>query len=412
MVAGYGMAAHRLVVELRGLDRTDGWRVLVLGGEPRAAYDRVALSSLVADRTPEELTLPMPDDRLVDVRLGTAVVGVDRAARVVVCADGARHRYDALVLATGSAPFVPPVPGRALPGCHTYRTVEDVDAIRDAAMEAVRLSASGGASRPERRSVEDADAVPWSASGGVGGEVRPAGVVIGGGLLGLEAAGALRELGMRTHVLEIAPHLMPLQVDAEGGRLLAALVRELGIRVHCGAAVTGVFAGADGRVRGVALADGRTIAGSVVVFSAGIRPHDELAASAGLAVGERGGFLVDDRMRTEDPRIWAIGECAAVEGRCHGLVAPSYRMAESVARQLLGLGHEPFRGADFVTRLKLLGTQVTSFGDVHARTDDAIRFSEADRVNRRYRTVVVAADGQTLLGEVEVASMTAPAAVS
>ncbi|MET9379489.1 FAD-dependent oxidoreductase [Streptomyces sp. NPDC002992] len=362
VVAGYGPVGHRLVTELRTLDRTDGWRVVVLAEEPRGAYDRVALSSLVSGPTPADLALPAPDS-LVDVRLSTTVTGVDRERRTVRCADGTRLGYDALVLATGSRPFVPPVPGHDRPHCFTYRTVEDVDAIRAAAR----------AGRPGRP-----------------------GVVIGGGLLGLEAAGALRHLGMRPHVVEAAPRLMPLQVDAGGGRLLASLVRDLGVEVHCGATTVSVEAD---RVR---LADGTEIEADLVVFSAGIRPRDELAAGAGLATGERGGFLVDDRLRTADERIWAVGECAAVEGRCHGLVAPGLRMAASVARQLLGLERTPFTDSGGPTRLKLLGIGVSGFGDIHARTEGAIEFREADRAGRRYRKLVLAPDGRTVLGRVEV----------
>ncbi|MEV4949290.1 FAD-dependent oxidoreductase [Streptomyces sp. NPDC053755] len=361
VVVGYGPVAHRLVAEVRALDRTDGWRIVVLGEEPRGAYNRVALSSLVSGLTPADLALPAPDF-LVDVRLSTTVTEIDRERRTVRCSDGTRHPYDALVLATGSRPFVPPVPGHDLPHCFTYRTVEDIDAIRAAAR----------AGRP--------------------------GVVIGGGLLGLEAADALRHLGMRPHVVEAAPRLMPLQVDTGGGRLLASLVRDLGVEVRCEAATVSV------EEHGVRLADGTEIEAGLVVFSAGIRPRDELAAATGLATGERGGFLVDDRLRTDDERIWAVGECAAVEGRCHGLLAPGHRMAAAVARQLLGLDHPPFADTGQPTRLKLLGIGVSGFGDIHARTEGAIEFSEDDRAGGRYRKLVLAPDGRTLLGRVEVAT--------
>ncbi|GGT66021.1 NAD(P)/FAD-dependent oxidoreductase [Streptomyces purpureus] len=364
VVVGHGMTGHRLVDEVRALDRTDGWRVVVLGEEARPAYDRVALSSLVGGRTVDDLTFPRSWGEQVELRLDTAVTGIDRAGRSVRCADGSRYSYDALVLATGSRPFVPPVLGRDLPGCFTYRTPEDIEAIRAAA-------------RPGR-----------------------SGVVIGGGLLGLEAADTLRRLGMRPYVVEAAPRLMPLQVDTAGGALLARLVGGLGVDVRCGALTRSVDAGPDGRVRGVTFEDGSGVAADVVVFSAGIRPRDELAAAAGLVTGERGGFLVDGRMRTADPEIWAIGECAAVEGRCHGLVAPGYRMAASVARQLLGLDHSPFDAAEPTTRLKLLGVGVTGFGDIHARTEGAIEFSEAGA--GAYRKVVLGSDGRTVLGRVEV----------
>ncbi|MFI9778672.1 NAD(P)/FAD-dependent oxidoreductase [Streptomyces sp. NPDC051956] len=367
VVVGHGMAGHRLAEEVLTGDRDGGWRVVVLAEEPRPAYDRVALSSLLDGATPGDLGLAGRDfltDPRLELRLGTTVTDVDRQARTVTCSDGARVGYDALVLATGSRPFVPPVPGHGLPGCFVYRTVEDIAAIRAAAVPGL-------------------DAV-----------------VIGGGLLGLEAAGGLRALGMRPHVVEMAPRLMALQVDEGGGRVLAGAVEELGVRVHCGAVLRSVDAGADGRVRGVTLDDGTVVEAPLVVFSAGVRPRDDLAGPLGLARGERGGFLVDDRCRTRDERVWAVGECAAVQGRCHGMAAPGYRMAESVAGQLLRGDGPPFPGADTSARLKLLGVEVASFGDAHTRTEGAMEFIRDDLESGTYAKVVLAPDGRTLLGGV------------
>ncbi|GAA2809876.1 hypothetical protein GCM10010441_38090 [Kitasatospora paracochleata] len=367
VVAGHGMVGHRLVEDLRSHDRTDAWHVIVLAEESVPAYDRVALSSRVDGRGADSLSLAGPAflaDPAVDLRLSTAAVAVDRAARTVHCSDGTRLRYDALVLATGARPFVPPVPGHDLPGCHRYRTLDDVDSIRAAA-------------RPGR-----------------------AGVVIGGGLLGLEAANALRLLGMEPHVVELAPRLMPVQVDDGGGAVLARLIGELGVRLHLATATTAIDAGPDGRVAAVRLGDGTRIDTPLVVFSAGVRPRDELARDAGLPVGERGGVLVDTHCRTADPRIWAIGDCAAVDGRCYGLVAPGYRMAETVTAQLVGLDPAPFPGADTATRLKLLGVDVASLGDAHATTPGAIEFATTDTRAGTYRKLVLAPDGHTLLGAI------------
>ncbi|MFF1409654.1 NAD(P)/FAD-dependent oxidoreductase [Streptomyces sp. NPDC058289] len=369
IVAGYGMAGHRLVEELRSLDTAGVWRIVVLAEEPHPAYDRVALSSYLDGRSAADLALAAPgffDDPLLELRLSTGVDRVDRAARTVTTTTGEVIGYDALVLATGSRPFIPPVPGHDLPGCYGYRSLGDLDAIRAAA-------------------------VPG----------RP-GVVIGGGLLGLEAANALRLLGMEPHVVELAPRLMPLQVDPDGGEVLAQHVRDRGLRIHCGVATAAIEAGPDGRASGVALADGSTLEAAVVVFSAGVRPRDELAGPAGLATGERGGILVDEYCRTQDDHIWAIGECAAVAGRCYGLAAPGYRMAASVARQLLGLEGEPFGEADMSTRLKLLGVEVASFGDAHASTAGALELSRRDGAAGTYAKLVLDGDGRTLLGGVLV----------
>ncbi|MFI7013385.1 NAD(P)/FAD-dependent oxidoreductase [Streptomyces sp. NPDC050164] len=367
VVVGHGMAGNRLVEEVRSGDRSGRWRIVVVAEEPRPAYDRVSLSSYLDGTTAADLTLATPGlltDPLVDLRLSTRVTSVDRAARTVTCADGTLLGYDALVLATGSRPFVPPVPGRDLPGCFTYRTIEDLDALRAAAAP---------------------------------GEP---GVVIGGGLLGLEAAQALRLLGMRPHVVEMAPHLMPLQVDEGGGRVLARLVGELGVSVHCGRGVASLDEGPDGRVRGVTLSDGTALPARAVVFAAGVRPRDELAESARLERAERGGVLVDQHCRTADERIWAVGECAAVLGRCYGLAAPGYRMAEAVARQLLGSPSAAFPGADMSAKLKLLGVDVAGFGDIHARTEGAVEFVREDRAAGTYGKLVLASDCRTLLGGV------------
>ncbi|MCY0936760.1 NAD(P)/FAD-dependent oxidoreductase [Streptomyces sp. H34-S4] len=365
VVIGHGMTGQRLVEELRSRDRDGTWRVVVLGEERHPAYDRVKLSSALDGTTPAELSLVDPalfDDALVEFRHSARAVGVDREARTIALADGGHLAYDALVLATGSVPFVPPVPGRDLPGACVYRTLEDLDAIREAAARTTT------------------------------------GVVIGGGLLGLEAANGLRLLGLTPHVVEMAPRLMPVQVDEGGGRVLDRLVRRLGVTTHLGAATSHIEAGPDGNVARLVFADGTSIETGLVVFSAGVRPQDSLAGPAGLPRGERGGFLVDDHCRTEDPHIWAIGECAAVEGRCYGLVAPGYRMAEAVAGQLLDDGPTRFPGADMSTKLKLMGVDVASFGDAHAQTPGALEFVRESAGGDVYAKLVLDSEGESLLG--------------
>ncbi|MEV4648203.1 nitrite reductase large subunit NirB [Saccharopolyspora sp. NPDC049357] len=372
VVVGHGMVGHRLVETLRERDEANTWRIVVLGEEPRPAYDRVGLSSYLDGKSAEDLSLTgqdVIDDPMVDLRLNSAVTGVDTGARTVTLADGESLTYDALVLATGSKPFVPPVPGHQLPGNFVYRTIEDLDAIRDSA-------------------TEGAD-----------------GVVIGGGLLGLEAANALRLLGMRPHVVEMAPRLMPLQVDEGGGQVLRGLVEELGLTIHAGAATQSIDG--EDHVTGVTLADGTVIDTDLVVFSAGVRPRDELAEIAGVTRGERGGFLVDDACRTDVEGVWAIGECAAVDGRCYGLVAPGYTMAEGVAEQLLELGEGTFPGADMSTKLKLLGVDVASFGDAHGTTEGALEVVYANNAAGTYAKLVLSDDARVLLGGVLVGDASA-----
>ncbi|MFH9179218.1 FAD-dependent oxidoreductase [Streptomyces albogriseolus] len=374
VVVGHGMTGHRLVEHLRAHDRHGAWRAVVLAEEPRPAYNRVALSSYLEGRSAADLTLAdraFLTDPLVELRTAAPVTGIDRRARTVTTADGAVTRYDALVLATGSRPFVPPVPGRDLPGCSVYRTFDDLDALREAAREGLP------------------------------------GVVVGGGLLGLEAANALRLLGVRPHVVELAPRLMPVQLDDGGARVLTRLVTGLGLRVHCGTAVREIRPAADGRVGGVTLTDGTALDARLVVFSAGVRPRDELAGPAGLATGGRGGFLVDDLCRTEDPHIWAVGECAAVRGRTYGLVAPGYRMAELVADRLLDRPTTPFADPDTAAKLKLLGVDVASFGDAHAETEGALEYVLRDDTAGTYAKLVLDPEGRVLRGGVLAGDATA-----
>ncbi|MBV9060564.1 MAG: nitrite reductase large subunit [Pseudonocardiales bacterium] len=371
VVVGHGMVGHRLVEALIGRDVRHEWRIVVLAEESRPAYDRVALSSYVDSWDADALALPAVADDRVELRLGDPCAAIDRRRRRVRTASGQRVSYDALVLATGSAPFVPPVPGHDLAGCYVYRTPEDLDAIRAAAKRAMHSTAAG----------------------------RRSGVVVGGGLLGLEAAYALRQLGLSPHVVELASWLMPMQVDEGGGALLRRFIEGLGVRVYCGNATKAIEEDR-GRLL-VRLSDGTELDTDVVVFSTGVRPRDQLAREAKLPLGERGGVLVDDGCRTADEHIWAIGECAAVGGRCYGLVAPGYAMAEVVADRLLG-GTATFPGADTSTKLKLLGVDVASFGDAHAKVEGALEVIHNDPVAGRYAKLVVSDDARTLLGGVLV----------
>ncbi|MGK4598251.1 nitrite reductase large subunit NirB [Amycolatopsis sp. w19] len=370
VVVGHGMVAHRLVEAVRAEDKAGQWQVVVLAEEARPAYDRVALTSYVDTWDPASLALEGADyagDPLVELRLGDTVASVDRERKIVVTEAGHEQPYDTLVLATGSRPFVPPVPGHKLPGCFVYRTIEDLDAIREAAQ------------RP--------------------GRGRRSAVVIGGGLLGLEAAKALRDMGLSPHVVEMAPRLMPLQVDEGGGGLLRRLITDLDVTVHTGTSTDAIEP--DGERYIARLGNGTELDVDLVVFSAGIRPRDDLARSSGLEVGARGGILVDDTCRTADPAVYAIGECAAVDGKVYGIVAPGYAMAEIVAARLTG-GEGTFPEPDMSTKLKLMGVDVASFGDAHAATEGALEVAFNDAVAGTYKKLVVSDDSKTLLGGVLV----------
>ena len=352
LVVGNGMVGHRFLeaVRTRGVGP-----ITVVGEECRRAYDRVHLSAVFDGISEDELTLGADDvyDG-VELVLGDPVAALDTAARTATTAAGRVLAYDTCVLATGSAPFVPPIPGTDAAGSFVYRTLDDLAAIRAWAVGCRR------------------------------------GVVVGGGLLGLEAANALRLLGLDTTVVEFAPRLMAVQLDDGGGRALRRHVEALGLDVRTSAAATGVLTTADGRVAGLSFAEGPDLDAEMVVFAAGIRPRDQLGRDAGLAVGERGDIVVDDSSATSAPGIYAIGEVACHGGRVYGLIAPGYAMAEVVADRLAG-GTATFTGADLSTKLKLLGVEVASAGDPHAVGDEVV---VADAATGTWQRAVVDPEGR------------------
>lgn len=368
VVVGHGMVGQRFLEALAEHGATGRARVVVLCEEPRPAYDRVRLTSYFAGRTPDELSLVEPDFMArhgIELHLDDPAESVDRAARTVTSRAGLTFTYDTLVLATGSYPYLPPVPGKDATGCFVYRTIEDLLAIEEYAKTA------------------------------------RTGAVVGGGLLGLEAAGALQGLELDTHIVEFAPRLMPVQVDDGGGAALLRTIENMGLTVHTGVGTQEVTTDAAGAVTGMTLSDGSVLATDLVVFSAGVRPRDQLARDAGLRVGERGGIAVDERCRTSDPRIFAIGECAlAADGRVYGLVAPGYEMARTAADAIAEVteGAGEFTGADLSTKLKLLGVDVASFGDAHGTAPGCLDVVYADSRSGVYKKVVVGADGALLGG--------------
>ncbi|MEU6824780.1 nitrite reductase large subunit NirB [Streptomyces atriruber] len=366
VLVGHGMVGQRFLEAAAAQGLTASHRVVVLCEEPRPAYDRVQLTSYFSGRTPDELSLTdraFLDEHGIELYVGDAAESFDRAARTVTARSGAVFTYDKLVLATGSYPFVPPVPGKDATGCFVYRTIEDLLAIEEYA---------------KRRATT--------------------GAVVGGGLLGLEAAGALKGLGLATHVVEFAPRLMPVQVDEGGGAALLRTITGMGLTVHTGTGTQEIVTGEDGAVSGMRLSDGSELATDLVVFSAGVRPRDQLARDHGLTVGERGGITVDEQCRTSDPDVYAIGECAlASDGRVYGLVAPGYEMAQTAAADIAAQ-EASFTGADLSTKLKLLGVDVASFGDAHGAAEGCLDVVYTDSRSGTYKKLVMSPDGELLGG--------------
>jgi len=372
VVIGNGMVGQRFLEQFMGKPDGDNQaasaEITVFCAEPRPAYDRVQLTSFFAGKSAADLNL-VPngffEQHGIALRLGDKCTAIDRVRKVVRSARGHELPYDKLVLATGSYPFVPKVPGTEWPDCFVYRAIEDLEAIRVAA-----------------------------------GTART-GVVIGGGLLGLEAAKALHDLGLETHVVEFASRLMAVQLDDAGGRLLRRKIEKLGVSVHTSTQTKEIVPGETRRHK-LLFANGTSLETDLIVFSAGIRPRDQIARSAGLAIGERGGIVVNDHCQTSDPDIYALGECALWNGRIYGLVAPGYQMAEVAARHLNGDEQARFPGADMSTKLKLLGVEVASIGDAQGAAPDALNYVYTDEAAGTYKKLVVSGDRKQLLGAVLV----------
>ncbi len=367
VVIGNGMVGQNFLQSLAESDIKDNFEIITFCEEPRPAYDRVHLSEFFSGKSADDLSL-VPEgffeSNNITIHIGDRAIEIDKENQLVFSEKGLTVSYDKLVLATGSFPFVPPVPGHDRENCLVYRTIEDLEAITSSAQNA------------------------------------KIGAVVGGGLLGLEAAKALKDLGLETHVVEFAPRLMAVQLDEGGGTMLKNKIEDLGVKVHTSKNTTNIGDG-DTCFHKMTFADGEELETDIVLFSAGIRPRDDIARSCGLEVGPRGGIVIDNQCKTSDQNIYAIGECALWDGRIFGLVAPGYTMARTVVADLAEQ-ETSFTGADMSTKLKLLGVDVASIGDAHARTPGALVYTYQDGSAEVYKRLVVSADKKLLLGAVLV----------
>jgi nitrite reductase (NADH) large subunit len=364
IVIGHGMVGHKF---LESLGDSSDMQVTVLCEESRPAYDRVHLSEYFSGTSAEQLSL-VPQGFFergnLLLKLKTRAVSIDRDAKTVTVRSGEVLEYDKLVMATGSFPFVPQLPGKDRKDCFVYRTIEDLERMLEC------------------------------------GKRSKTGVVIGGGLLGLECAKALRDMNLATHVVEFSPRLMAVQVDDAGARVLRKKIEDLGVTVHTGKNTLAIVDGVDGTHR-MEFADGTHLDTDMIVFSAGIRPRDFLARECGLATGPRGGITINNQCQTSDSDVYAIGECALWNGQVFGLVAPGYDMARIAARHLMGEQAE-FAGADMSTKLKLMGVDVASIGDPHGAAAGSRSYQFTDERKQIYKKIVVSDCGKYLLGGVMV----------
>jgi nitrite reductase (NADH) large subunit len=361
IVVGNGMVGYKFCEKLRNLSKAV--EIIVYGEEPRPAYDRVHLSSYFSGATAEDL-LMAPEawyqDNNITLHIRELITEINRAEKTIKTHTGRIDHYDCLVLATGSSAFVPPLDGVERHGVFVYRTIEDLNQIIDYSKKVKR------------------------------------GAVMGGGLLGLEAAKALLDLGLETHVVEFAPRLMPRQIDDAASEVLAHKLSQLNIRIHTGKNTKKIEG--NGKLEGLLFADGSKLDVEMLVISAGIRPRDELAKACDINVHARGGILVDNFLKTNDDNIFAIGEAAVYNNMVYGLVAPGYEMADIVARQITGDNSKQFTGFDMSTKLKLIGVDVGSFGDPFGETPGSIPITFKDKRKGIYKRINISEDGKHLLG--------------
>jgi len=365
VVVGNGMVGYKFCEKL--VSRSNQFNIIVFGEEPRIAYDRVHLSEYFNGKSADDLSLSSASwyaDNGISLHLDDPIQEINRTDKTVHSLKGATIKYDYLVLATGSSAFVPNIEGIEKNGVFVYRTIEDLDLIRDYAVNA-RI-----------------------------------GAVMGGGLLGLEAAKALIDLGIKeTHVIEFAPRLMPRQIDSAGSAMLQSKLKQFGLSIHLNKSTSEITGGE--KIEALKFNDDTLLPVDMLVISAGIRPRDELAKLAGLQTSSRGGIVVNEKMQTSDEYIFAIGECALYNSMIYGLVAPGYEMADIVVTHLTG-GDKSFFGYDMSTKLKLIGVDVASFGDAFITEPDCRTIVFEDTHKGIYKRINISNDGKYLLGGILV----------
>ena len=366
VVIGNGPVGHNFLEYLVESGKSDQYQVTVFGEEPLPAYDRVHLTSWFKNQSVDDINMVSdgfyPKNDFI-LHTGDKATKIDINRKLVISESGIEVSYDKIILATGSFPFVPPVPGHQRDNIFVYRTIDDLEKITAAAKTA------------------------------------KVGAVIGGGLLGLEAAKALMDLNLKTHVVEFAPRLMAVQVDDGGGAMLAKKIQDLGVSVHTQKNTQNIGDG-ENTVHKMSFADGEELETDIIVFSAGIRPRDELARQAELTLGERGGVVINNNCLTSDEDIYAIGEVALWDNKIFGLIAPGNAMAHAAVDHLTGTGTSEFTGADMSTKLKLMGVDVASIGDAHGTTPNSRSYTYVNDREEVYKKIVVSEDDKYLLGAV------------
>ena len=369
LVIGNGMVGYKFCEKFVAQEKYKDFKLIVFGEEPRVAYDRVHLSEFFENGDADKLTLAPRtwyEQKGIELHTNERVVAIQRNTKVITTRSGQVYSYDYLILATGSIPFVPPIKGVHKQGVFVYRTIEDLE-----------------------NTMQYASNIPNGKA-----------AVLGGGLLGLEAAKAIKDMGLEPHVVEFAPRLMPRQLDEEGSKVLETKMSDMGISVHLNKATQQILG--NGSIQGMAFSEGDPLELDMLIISAGIRPRDELAKACGLGLGERGGIVVDNTMRTSDPNIFAIGEVALYNQMIYGLVAPGYEMAQVAVDQILGKETLMAENIDVSTKLKLIGVDVASFGNPFTTEEEAHAIVFENKLQGLYKRINISKDGKKLLGGILV----------
>jgi len=366
VLIGNGMTGFKFCEKFAASSLTEKYELVVFGEEKYPAYDRVHLTSYYTGTSVDELLLAPGDwysQNQIDLLTGERVIAIDRDLKTVTSENGKTYPYDILVLATGSSAFVPPINDINKDGVFVYRTFDDIDAIKKYIPKARKA------------------------------------VIIGGGLLGLEAAKAVLDDGLPASIVEFASRLMPRQLDLQGAEILKSKLEEFNLEILLNKSTERILG--NGKLEGLQFSDGTKLEADLLVISAGIRPRDELARKTGLEVHPRGGIVVNPKMETSDPSVFAIGECVVVHNMIWGLVAPCYEMAEVLVKNLSGEDAR-FPGSDLSSKLKLIGTDVASFGDALAQDEKIKTIIYENKARGIYKRLNLSEDGKYLLGGILV----------
>jgi len=377
IIVGNGMVGYKFCEKFVAQEHSKNFEITVFGEEPRPAYDRVHLSEFFENQDAKALEMAPAEwykENGVTLVVGERVSDIDRNNKTIATSKDRGFSYDYLVLATGSSAFVPPIKGVEKEGVFVYRTIEDLE-------DMLAYAAKIKAKKPNAR-----------------------GAILGGGLLGLEAGKAVMDMGLEPHIVEFASKLMPRQLDSRSSQVLQLKLESIGLNIHLNKATNQILG--NGAITGMEFGEDDALDVDMLVISAGIRPRDELGKTSGLEMGARGGIVVDNRMRTSDKNIFAIGEVALYNQMIYGLVAPGYDMATIAVNQILGEDSMMAENIDMSTKLKLIGVDVASFGEPFMPASKGHSVIFENKTQHLYKRINVSLDGKKLLGGILIGDAT------